>query len=104
MRRVTDISHQIIGAPWYVFLIEDVSCWLCDRIPAIPFSRISMIDEDGEQTTCQEYWSDLRQGWHVKVHSPVFEWTHRTIKLTQFEANYIKVIKHTLSKDESSYE
>ena len=78
-------------APWYVFAIARAVEWTCDYMPEIPFSDRSIVDEDGNETTLKEYYGDLSQWWHCKVHDPIFQWAEKQKSTTTIEMSYEKI-------------
>ncbi|HRK02503.1 MAG TPA: hypothetical protein PLH57_07530 [Oligoflexia bacterium] len=75
-----NIPKDVIEGPWYAFALQDFSCWICDRVPTIPFPAIPMIDDEGQATTWAQWWGDLNQWWHVTICSPVSYWANCNIR------------------------
>jgi hypothetical protein len=74
--------------PWWAFAMDDLLSSVCDIIPAIPFPAFKMRLKDpgdvefhgGEWTTWREWYGDLNQYFHLRVHNPVFYYCQDRIK------------------------
>jgi len=77
-------------APWYIFFLDTIVTFICDKIPEIPLPRIpfrlnedEMRDNNGNEfTNWREWFGDWSQLFHVFVHMPVFDfcWKHTDSK------------------------
>ena len=88
-------------APWWSFLLQDLSQTICGLIPPIPFPKIGKIviaDEDvkfyGKKVyNWNEYWGNLSQWWHNYIDDPVFWFFYKQVKHYSVDIDYKLALK-----------
>ena len=84
---------------WWVWVLEVVSDFLCDKCPAISFPPIPIrlsrkdakeLNDNKRWTNFKDSYGDLSQWWHVKIHDPVFQFCTRKTNTESLEITYDK--------------
>lgn len=99
-------------APWWVFALDDLVEAICGIIPSVPFSnaRLKLKDPEeiefhgGQWTTLKEWYGDLNQYFHVRVHCPVFEFCQRRIKTNSVEITYARAREMFYESDKKLFD
>ena len=82
---------------WWVFAIDRTIEWLCGIIPPISFPKVKMRLKDAEDietndgsewTTLQDWYGDISQFSHLRVHMPVFDFCSSKIECKSIEIDY----------------
>lgn len=80
-------SIYLKEAPWYIFLIDSISAFICHWIPRIPLPPIK-IKRDNEIYKLGEYYGTIGDLFHLYIHMPIFNWCYRKIKETNIRFPY----------------
>lgn len=72
-------------APWWIWLLLEVSPRICSAVPRLPIpfvNRIKIMREGEEYTWGGWYGDDLKTLWHSFIDFPLFEWAYKRVKIT----------------------
>lgn len=100
-------------APFWVFWLDDIFNFLCDRIPALPlppiplrlFNEGSIEFNDGRKwVTLREWCGDLRGLFHLYVHTPILNYCFGRTDGRVIQVNYNKARKVFYDKDKEFWD